>query len=603
MINFKSTTSKQIEIVEIQCIKRISKLKFVVDIARDIGNNINFVSDKVENNFIQKTEAYYKLKQLVEKWLRIKSDAVYELGKTGIISICTSGINTSNEESHLIIVDSKVLQNKFKATWLKNSVSFDNYIDAIIIKELALIEYGMPDIGSSYIEFVQDDLLKSVFDVVETVRCLYKLNVEKPEFCNHIAIYLQSIKFEFPTSLVMGMLISKGFDKVTQEKYLSAMRFDWETFEVYIKYGLIPKKYNEQFFSSVFLLAIGAKRGDINDSIRASSIIKNLLLYDVLLEQNKNYVKRACKDGSSIKESPYFEIKNSMFSKATQVKQDKKIVPMLKKYKNELIEFVDEDSKDVAKQMFSKESIERLDKTINIGKEKAEIKPVRSQFFKDVIRENKAEINALRNMFLKLFTKYSDKYAKDGELNLQRQQSAYINSITREEGYDYLYKVMNHVDSDVVLLRDVSSSVGNDSLSFAKQCIIFLSALENIPGIRTAQIDFSSIAKVNKIFNDTMDMSYIVPAANGGTSIEPAYSELLKMDIKGKNNILIIITDGEYNTGQASFGYEKELALKGFKIIRLGILGHKGNNVISVPKLSDLPNIIYNEIVKGGFLC
>jgi uncharacterized sporulation protein YeaH/YhbH (DUF444 family) len=191
--------------------------------------------------------------------------------------------------------------------------------------------------------------------------------------------------------------------------------------------------------------------------------------------------------------------------------------------------------------------------------------------------------------------------ASDGDLNFAKQQSAYINSIIGEEGKDYQYRKKERVLLDVVLLRDISGSISHVKDDYAKSIIILLSALENIDGIRTAQIDFNSNHYINKTFDSGIEKATINPVASGGTSIRGAYQEVLKCQFKGKRNLVIVISDGDFIESQNEVRMLESDINKIAKIVKFAIGGFAKDDYKSIA-IKDIPKEMAKAIIQEGLM-
>ena len=89
--------------------------------------------------------------------------------------------------------------------------------------------------------------------------------------------------------------------------------------------------------------------------------------------------------------------------------------------------------------------------------------------------------------------------AYDGDVNLKKQQEAYLASKTAEESRVYQYYLRRKVSVDIMIIRDVSGSTYRFEREYAEALIEILAAVNNFDGIRTLVIDFEGGAKVRKV--------------------------------------------------------------------------------------------------------
>lgn len=143
-----------------------------------------------------------------------------------------------------------------------------------------------------------------------------------------------------------------------------------------------------------------------------------------------------------------------------------------------------------------------------------------------------------------------------GDVNLKKQQEAYLASKTAEESRVYQYYLRRKVSVDIMIIRDVSGSTYRFEREYAEALIEILAAVNNFDGIRTLVIDFEGGAKVRKSFIDKAEQTSIVPLSGGGTNLLPAVRLLQEQVLKGKRRLLFLLSDGEINDREQA---EREL--------------------------------------------
>ena len=179
-----------------------------------------------------------------------------------------------------------------------------------------------------------------------------------------------------------------------------------------------------------------------------------------------------------------------------------------------------------------------------------------SQFFLDIVRKYRREIGELEYIFKQSFTSMKIIGAYDGDVNLKKQQEAYLASKTAEESRGYQYYLRRKVSVDIMIIRDVSGSTYRFEREYAEALIEILAAVNNFDGIRTLIIDFEGGAKVRKSFIDKAEQTSIVPLSGGGTNLLPALRLLQEQVLKGKRRLLFLLSDGEINDREQA---EREL--------------------------------------------
>ena len=172
------------------------------------------------------------------------------------------------------------------------------------------------------------------------------------------------------------------------------------------------------------------------------------------------------------------------------------------------------------------------------------------------VRKYRREIGELEYIFKQSFTSMKIIGAYDGDVNLKKQQEAYLASKTAEESRVYQYYLRRKVSVDIMIIRDVSGSTYRFEREYAEALIEILAAVNNFDGIRTLIIDFEGGAKVRKSFIDKAEQTSIVPLSGGGTNLLPAVRLLQEQVLKGKRRLLFLLSDGEINDREQA---EREL--------------------------------------------
>lgn len=175
-----------------------------------------------------------------------------------------------------------------------------------------------------------------------------------------------------------------------------------------------------------------------------------------------------------------------------------------------------------------------------------------AQFFLDTVRKYHYEISELEYMFRQSFTAMKIIAAYDGDVNLKKQQEAYLASKTGEESKVYQYYLKRRVSVDIMILRDVSGSTYRFEREYAEAIVEILAAVNNFEGIRTLVIDFESGAVLRKSFDMKAEQTSIVPLSGGGTNMLPAVQLLEEQKLKGRRRLLFVLSDGEINDREAA---------------------------------------------------
>ena len=166
-------------------------------------------------------------------------------------------------------------------------------------------------------------------------------------------------------------------------------------------------------------------------------------------------------------------------------------------------------------------------------------------FYRDTLLKRMTEINLIRNVFKRIFTMTETVKSFEGDVDIQKQQQLYTDSLTGEYGKTYIKKRFANNTMDVVIIRDVSFSINLIRVEYAETIITMLAALEGIPNVRTAQIDFSDKAIINKQFENKLKDCLIIPEAFGSTFLLPPLEKVDDLAFKSDKRLVFIITDGE----------------------------------------------------------
>lgn len=473
----------------------------------------------------------------------------------------------TEENKYYIALNLTKIEDLWKNSWLYNYVSMDVFEAAFMLHELSHIKYTDFDNKVS----TASAFKAKIRNILEDSRIEYRMSYDFPETSIFFNILLSSIQTSFRTfdSGESGTWTAKEADAT--QKLVNDL-FD------FTRYNLISKDANNDFVSKIVPLVLLCRRGSSTDCDVASEVIANMIKYE------------ATKDSTSddVPDDLIYQSHKPMTEDMRSKKQNDSEGTM----------------KQIADKFFDKDSMKEQIKSAIESESKAGTAVAienkeRTSFFLKVAMEHSKEIEALRNIFKSAFTEFKNINAKDGDLNFMRQQEAYMNSVTGEEGNDYQYRKKEKILIDVVLLRDISGSIGSCRESYAKSIVIILSALENLQGVRTAQIDFNGKHFTNKEFDSGIEKATINPVAEGGTSISGAYKEVLNYKFKGKRNIVIVISDGSFiEAKETVYKLEEDIGKKA-KILKYGIGGYSAADYKSI-SIEDIPKEMAQAIIKEG---
>lgn len=458
-----------------------------------------------------------------------------------------------------IILNMAKIKELWENSWLYDYVTMDVFEAAFTLHELAHVKYTIFEDDAN-----KSDLAKAIKNILEDARVEYHMSYDFPESSIFFNVLLSTLQSEI-----------NGNKENPENGSIESIIYD--LFDL-ARYNIINDNSNKELINKMLPFVVLMRRGSPKDCDIACEIILNLI--------QKNMLQTNQSMPSNI------EIKQKAISEEDRKKKQSQ-------YNSSEVE------KQIASKFFDEKVVkEKIEKSLNDNKAGNAVSVVnkeRTSFFLQTVIEHKNEIASLRNLFNRAFVDFKNIAASDGDLNFARQQSAYINSIIGEEGKDYQYRKKERVLLDVVLLRDISGSISHVKDDYAKSIIILLSALENIDGIRTAQIDFNSNHYINKTFDSGIEKATINPVASGGTSIRSAYQEVLKYQFKGKRNLVIVISDGDFIESQSEVRMLESDINKIAKIVKFAIGGFAKDGYKSIA-IKDIPKEMAKAIIQEGLM-
>lgn len=461
-----------------------------------------------------------------------------------------------------IVLNMAKIKELWENSWLYDYVTMDVFEAAFTLHELAHVKYTIFEDDSN-----KSNLAKTIKNILEDARIEYQMSYDFPESSIFFNILLSTLQSEI-----------NGNKENPANGSIESIVYD--LFDI-ARYNIINDNSNKELINEMLPFVVLMRRGSPKDCDIACEVIMNLI------QKNMSQTNQSMPNSINMKQKAISEKdrkkKQSQHNQSNSSEAEKQIAS----------KFFDEKT--------VKEKIEKSFSNSKAGNVVSVVNKERTSFFLQTAIEHKDEIASLRSLFSRAFVDFKNIAANDGDLNFAKQQSAYINSITGEEGKDYQYRKKERVLLDVVLLRDISGSISNVKNDYAKSIIILLSALENINGIRTAQIDFNSNHYTNKTFNSGIEKATINPVASGGTSIRSAYQEVLKYQFKGKRNLVIVISDGEFADSPDEVKSLESEINRVAKIVKFAIGGFTKDGYKSVT-IKDIPKEMANAIIKEGLM-
>jgi hypothetical protein len=427
-----------------------------------------------------------------------------------------ASVEITKNDSYVIVLNNDNIKKLHEESWVNKYISLEEMTIGFLFHEVAHIKYD-----SFLVKTPNLSIAKYITNLLEDVRVEYKLAVDYPA----CSIYLKWIIFAIKKKIIRtfgsfnGKQLSKA-DKMLDDLF-KFVRFD------------VIDGVDEEFLNFIFPLVMSAKRGDENNCAQIASMICYFII-----------------EKSGIDDS---DKKNSFEEKEVSTKEQefsdagKEILKELKELKEKTTEMKSKSNYDLV------------------------IKEEENDLYRLTVSKHSETINKIRSVFKKLFESTRKIRAYDGDLNLMKQQEAYLGSKINEDTLSYLQTKLVDPSLDFILIRDVSGSTSAMSMPYVEATICFLAAVERIKGIRTMQIDFSDKHIVNKTFDEDLRTSRINENANGGTQLFSAINKVNSLSFKGYSKLCIVVTDGEIEDIAECKSIIKELEKKGVVVAFISV--------------------------------
>lgn len=477
----------------------------------------------------------------------------------------------NGEEGYQIVYNCSCIEEVYAASWLSRFVGLELFYEGFLIKELAKLRYSVQ--RDSFDERFQRHLQRykpgtlycAIYDVLFSSLIEYQLKFDFPELSKRLELLYSGVFYRDTQGLSQNNELMMP--------YIVAL-------ENLLRFNSVSTAVKEAFLSFCLPLGLIAKRTDYGNVIAATALIEEWLLgaAPVLLV---NAAAGPVRTGAASK-GRYFskEIRAITAQDLADIDRNSRLVSVKAK-----IESV---AKEVGLQAGTGNYLVKANNT--------------TMFFLDTVRKYHKEISELEYLFKKAFTSMLILPAFDGDVNLRRQQQAYLSSLTKEDGKVYRYYVKKKVSVDLMILRDVSGSTYLFETQYAEALVLLLAAVSGFKGIRTLEIDFGGLVRVNKAFEQKVEMSTIFPQSGGGSNILPALRLLQQQKLKGKLRLLFILSDGELtDKGQAEQELAAYSATNNVVVFRIA-LGEFAHNGYEYVNIRTLHKYLAKKIIETGEL-
>jgi hypothetical protein len=477
----------------------------------------------------------------------------------------------NDEEGWDICFNIEQIKQLHRNSWIRRYVSYEVLIDGFIIKEIARLRYTVKRdtfderFQTHSIKIKNSPLYFVIYENLFSAMNEYNLCFEFPELARLLELLHSSVMFSQISRLEA---LGTGYEAFIP--YITAL-------EKLIRYNYVSDEVDVGFINFCLPLCLSAKRTNYANVILASSLIeewlheaKNMIIHRAKTDAEQNAQKQ-----------------NPAYSKDVHSVTDREL---------------DEIDRN-AEALSVRSKLEDVAKEIGLQAGTGSVKQKTNEtslFFLDTIRKYHKEIAELEYIFKRAFTSMKIVDSFDGDINLYKQQAAYIASITQEYEKVYQYYRKKKVSVDIVILRDISGSTGKFEREYAEGLIEILAAVNNFKGIRTMEIDFGGAVKMNKSFDQSVEMASIFPVSGGGTSLLPAVRFLKTQTFKGRRRLLFVLSDGEINDReQADYELEDFCTKNNVNAIKIA-LGAFANNGYEQIAIRSLHKFIAKQILEQG---
>jgi hypothetical protein len=456
-------------------------------------------------------------------------------------------------------------------SWLGKHVDCEVMVEGFIIRQLARLRYTVQ--RDTFDETFQTHIIKikksplyfAIYEILFSAMNEYNLCLEFPELARRLELLNSAVSFSHVSQLKK---LGIGFEVFMP--YIGAL-------EKLVRFNYVSPDVDIDFINFCLPLSLSARRTNYVSVIAASSLIEEWLR-EATFMISMGAEASAARTGRR-KNQPYSKDIKSVTDENLD-EMDRNAQPLSVKSKLE----------DVAKEVGLQAGTGRVRHKTNDT----------SLFFLDTVRKYHKEISELEYMFKRVFTTMKIVDSFDGDINLQKQQAAYLASITMEEAEVFQYYRRRKVSVDIMILRDVSGSTFLFEKEYAEGIVEILASVNAFKGIRTLEIDFAGEARINKDFSQSVEMASIVPVSGGGTSILPAVRLLRDQTFKGRRRLLFILSDGEINDrAQADRELDEFCRESGVEMIKVA-LGEFANNGYERTAMRNLHKLIAKKIMERG---
>ncbi len=449
------------------------------------------------------------------------------------------GVTSRKGSRFDIQIFKKPCEETLNASWLKGKMTLDQFMFGIALHEVAHIKYGsftqIPDARTKVWNFIDN--------VIEDARIEYRLSLDYPTFSPYFSRILSAVRQSYTNSNDPDDAFVKRMDSLFQ----------------LVRFG-VNSGLDDEFTSFCLPITLSSKRS----GSRGNAVLATNAIYD--------YVKHAV-DEESAKTG---HVSSPMGGKTVTKSIDQGEI--------DSIELDSQIAPSTTTNTFGMDDTQ-LQTSLSAGFDEIEINDRDNSFCKQVRQNNVREIEAMRNMIKKLVDHTASVASYEGDIDVIKQQDAFHASFTGEPVKAYIKRQKTTAGLDFVIIRDVSGSTNSVKDDYAKAVAIPMIAVDDMPGVRTACVDFNGTHKITKSFDQKVNESSIYPNSGGGTILAPSLEAALAMKWEHRHKVVLVITDGDWGDPTAANVQAAKLIEKGIAVVMVGTDRYAGLDVSKLPEI------------------
>jgi hypothetical protein len=440
---------------------------------------------------------------------------------------------TSATDSYEISFNPALALKMYEASALKQFITFDDLMAGLAYHEVFHIEFG-----SFSVPFViNNDFFHYVHNVICDNQIEYHGTRDHPECAKYIRYVLATLRKDADFSNLKKVA---NLQKQKDAEDLEKMK---EAFYFLVRFGVIIKDADPEFVRFLIPIVLSAQRNEPKNLMDAAQAV---------YEYFHHIAKEKDIDLSQVK----------IRTRSINMREMKAIDKILADGETIIVSGTKKTIEAFKNQNPTKITIVDSQGAGN-DKTRVLVHETDSHFYRSTVQKHEAKIKQIRNAFKRRLDAISAVPAYDGDLNWKRQQQAYVDSYTFEQGKNYQFYKKNRISLYNLVMRDISSSTSAWKDEYAELTVCLHAALQGLNGVADAHIDFNWNGQLLMNFGDPIREAAIYPVALGGTQFDGGFKIALEqMRWRGKKNIINVITDGD-----SMSGYEESEA----RLLSMGI--------------------------------